>query len=150
MDRIVNAEAAYIEYGNDCIIIDIGTAATFCVVTGDSFAGGLIGPGIELTKRALAENTSNLPEIDFEKPDRLVARDTVNAIKSGFYYGWLMLVEGIIGLIEEEYKRTFRVICTGGYSKILSENIRHENIFDPLLTMKGIKRIYKQNIKNGQ
>jgi len=144
-DRIVNAEAAFIEYGSELIIIDIGTAATFCVISKDCFVGGLIAPGIELTKKALADNTSNLPEIIFERPDRLIARDTVNAVKSGFFYGWLMMVSGIIDLIENEYKRPLKIIFTGGYSKIISENIRNKNIFDPHLTMKGIKYIYEQN-----
>ncbi len=145
VDRIVNAEAAFMEYGGDIIIIDIGTAATFCVLSGKNFDGGLIAPGYDIAKKSLAEYTSNLPEIKMGKPDRLVARDTVNAMKSGLFYGWISLTEGIIDRIEKEYKKPFNIIFTGGYSKIISENVQKVNIFDPMLTMKGIKHIYTHN-----
>jgi len=146
-DRIVNAEAALREHGGGCIIIDIGTAATFCVLLKDgTFDGGLIAPGIGITINALASNTSRLPRIIFGKPDRLIARDTVNAIKSGFFYGWLSLVEGIIERIKKEYNENFKIIITGGYGSLISGNIPHPCINDPLLTMKGIKYIYDMNI----
>lgn len=114
VDRIVNAEAAFCEYGGNNLIIDIGTAATFCVVLSSGlFDGGIIAPGIGTTIRALAEGASNLPEVPFEAPDRLVARDTINALKSGFYYGWISLTEGLIHRIRQNYNESLRVILTG-------------------------------------
>jgi len=146
VDRIVNSEAVYREYGGNSIIIDIGTAATFCVLLEDgTFDGGLIAPGIGTTIKALSSSASNLPAITFEKPDRLVARDTENAIKSGFFYGWLSLVEGVISRIEEQYDKSFNVIMTGGFSGIISENISIKNTVDPHLVMKGIRYIYDLN-----
>ncbi|HOO70207.1 MAG TPA: type III pantothenate kinase [Spirochaetota bacterium] len=146
VDRIVNAEAAFRDYGGNAIIIDLGTAVTFCVLLDDgTFDGGLIAPGIGTTIRALSQRTSKLPEIVFEKPASLVCRDTVNAIKSGFFYGWLSLVEGIINRILREYGRDMKIIFTGGAAGIIAKNITHENIHDDLLTMKGIKYIYDLN-----
>ena len=143
IDRIVNTVAAHHEYGDGCIVVDIGTAATFDVLNHNGcFDGGLISPGIGTTIRALAESASNLPEIVFEKPDRLVALDTENAIKSGFYYGWLSLIEGVIERIEKFYARDFRVVLTGGFADKISSDMKREIIFDPLLTMKGIRHIY--------
>lgn len=143
IDRIVNTVAAHHVYGDGCIVIDIGTAATFDVLNHNGcFDGGLISPGIGTTIKALAESASNLPEIIFEKPDRLVALDTVNAIKSGFYYGWVSLIEGVIRKIEEFYGRDYRVILTGGFADKISAGMNREIILDPLLTMKGIKYIY--------
>jgi type III pantothenate kinase len=102
IDRIVNTVAAHHEYGDGCVVIDIGTAATFDVLNhGGTFDGGLISPGIGTTIKALAESASNLPEIVFGKPDQLVALDTENAIKSGFYYGWISLIEGVVRKIEK-------------------------------------------------
>ncbi|RPI94322.1 MAG: type III pantothenate kinase [Spirochaetales bacterium] len=145
VDRIVNAEAAYHEYARDCIIVDIGTATTFCVLHADgAYDGGIIGPGIGVTIDALSSKTSQLPRIPFEKPARLVAGNTEDALKSGFYYGWLSFVEGMIARINEEYGRRFLVILTGGYSgTMLGPALKGEVVIDSMLTMKGIRRIYE-------
>lgn len=146
VDRIVNAAAAFREYGGGTIIVDIGTAVTFCVLLEENiFDGGIIAPGIETAIKSLSMRASRLPEVPFEKPDRLVARDTVNALKSGFFYGWLSLAEGILSKIEQEYGRSFKVVLTGGFAGIVTEVLGHENIFDSLLSMKGIKIVYDMN-----
>ncbi|MBN2159072.1 MAG: type III pantothenate kinase [Spirochaetes bacterium] len=146
VDRIVNAAAAFEEYGGGCIVVDIGTAVTFCVLLENRiFDGGIIAPGVSTAIRSLSGRASRLPEVPFEKPDRLAARDTVNALKSGFFYGWLSLADGIIGRIEAEYGRRFRVILTGGFAGAVTEHLVHENTVDPLLAMKGIKYIYDMN-----
>lgn len=143
IDRIVNTVAAHHEYGDGCVVIDIGTAATFDVLNHDgSFDGGLISPGIGTTIKALAESASNLPEIVFGKPDMLVALDTENAIKSGFYYGWISLIEGVVQRIEKTYKREYKVVLTGGFAGKIFSGIERKIILDPLLTMKGIRYIY--------
>ncbi|HOP62251.1 MAG TPA: type III pantothenate kinase [Spirochaetota bacterium] len=143
IDRIVNVEAAYHEYGPGCIVVDIGTAATFDVLNFEGcFDGGLISPGIGTTIKALSDAASNLPEIVFEMPDDLIARDTANAIKSGFYYGWISMVEGICDRIEALYGREFRVILTGGFAVKMKEGFKRNVIIDPDLTMRGIKYIF--------
>lgn len=143
VDRIVNTVAAHHEYGDGCVVIDIGTAATFDVLNHDgTFDGGLIAPGIGTTIKALAESASNLPEIVFGKPDLLVALDTENAIKSGFYYGWISLIEGVVKKIEKIYNREYKIVLTGGFAGKISAGIEREIILDPLLTMKGIRYIY--------
>ncbi len=147
VDRIVNAEAAFREYARDCIIVDIGTAITFCVLHADGvYDGGMIGPGIGVTIDALSSKTSQLPRIPFEKPGVLVAKNTEDALKSGFYYGWLSLVEGMIARISGEYGKDFLVILTGGYAgTVLGPALKGEIVIDPMLTMKGIRRIYDLN-----
>ncbi len=146
VDRIVNAEAALVEYGGDNLIVDIGTAATFCVVLKNGlFDGGIIAPGIGTTIKALAEGASNLPEVAFEAPERLVARDTVNAIKSGFYYGWISLTEGLINRIQESYKEKLTVLLTGGFSETMGHALGDLYIVDSDLTMKGICIIGRNN-----
>lgn len=146
VDRIVNAEAAFTEYGGSNLIIDIGTAATFCVVLENGlFDGGIIAPGLGTTIRALAEGASNLPEVPFEAPDRLVARDTVNALKSGFYYGWISLTEGLIRRIAGNYREELRVILTGGFAEVMGNALEEDVVIDTELTMKGIRIIGNNN-----
>lgn len=146
-DRIVNAVAAFQEYHKNCVIVDLGTATTVTVLLGDgTFEGGLIGPGIGITIDALAQRTSKLVKISFERPPALVARNTVDAIKSGFFYGWLSMVEGIIQRIENQYGIPFTPLLTGGFCRILGESLGRECVIDPLLTMKGIKYIYDLNV----
>ena len=146
VDRIVNAAAVFSEYGGGNIVVDIGTAVTFCVLLENKvFDGGIIAPGIDTAIKSLSLRASRLPEVPFEKPDRLVARDTVNALKSGFFYGWLSLAEGIIAKIEKEYGRSFSVILTGGFAGKVAGHLDHANIVDLLLPMKGIKIVYDLN-----
>ena len=148
IDRIVNTEAAFREHGPGCVVIDIGTAATYDVLNHDAvFDGGLIAPGIGTTIRALADAASNLPEIVFEKPDELVAKDTVNAIRSGFFYGWVSMIEGIVARVEKAYGKKFSVIITGGFADRIMAGLEIEAVYDPVLTMKGISYIYHSNRK---
>lgn len=145
-DRIANAAAGFNEYGGDILIVDMGTAVTFCVIlTGGKFDGGVIAPGIDTAIRGLAQRASRLPEVPIEKPDRVAARDTVNALKSGFYYGWISLVEGIISRIENEYGKQFTVIMTGGHAILFSQDMTRPHVVDTLLALKGIRLIYELN-----
>ncbi len=146
VDRIVNAVAAHVEYPGDKIIIDIGTAATVCVLHSDGrFDGGLIAPGIGTTIDALALRTSQLERITFRKPDALVATSTREAITSGFYYGWLSMIEGLITRIENRYNKGFLPVLTGGYASILSPELGRPHTCDAMLTMKGIRYLYQLN-----
>ncbi len=144
-DRIVNAEAAFNEYGGDLIIVDLGTAVTFCIMLDNRFDGGIIGPGVDISISALEKSTSKLPHIQFTRPDSLVAHDTLNALRSGFFYGWISMIEGIVSRIEKSYNKIFKLILTGGGSKIIADHFSKDVIFDEFLTMKGIKYIYDQN-----
>jgi len=145
-DRIANAEASLREYGRDCIIVDLGTATTFCVLHESGiYDGGLIGPGIQVAMDALSERTSRLLKVEFAKPERMIARNTAEAIASGFFYGWLSMVEGIITRIEKQYEKDFLKILTGGFSEIIGRNIECENVIERDLTMKGLKYIYDLN-----
>ena len=145
-DRIVNAEAAFAEHPADVIIIDMGTATTISVVTGDgTLNGGVIGPGIGITINALAEGTSRLHKINLEKPDSVIAYNTGDAIKSGFFYGWLSMIEGMVKRIEDHFGVPFLVITTGGFSTVLSPHLQIKVLNDPALTMKGIQYVFTRN-----
>jgi type III pantothenate kinase len=145
VDRIVNAEAAYTDYGGDTVVVDAGTAVTFCLIRGSRFEGGLIAPGIEISQRALHGETSRLPYVDFRKPERLVSKNTEDAIRSGLFYGWISMIEGVFSRIEQDYGEKFQLVITGGNARTLSDGIKGKFVLDEDLTMKGIRYIYEQN-----
>jgi type III pantothenate kinase len=146
-DRIANAVAAFSEHRRDAIVADLGTATTFSVIRGNGeFDGGLIAPGIGIAIEALKKSTSKLPLIELRRPEKIVSRNTVDAITSGFYYGWVSLIEGIIRRIEGEYGMEFMKILTGGWAEKIGMDFDMKVIVDKNLTMKGIKYIYDMNV----
>ena len=150
IDRIVNAEAVFNEYQDEAIIVDLGTAITFCVLlAGGSFEGGLIVPGVKTMMDSLRGKAAHLPTCTYEKPEVFIAKDSFNAVKAGFFYGSLALIEGLILKIEAYYQKKFKIILTGGFSKTVGDNLSLPNKVDPLLTMKGLKYIYDLNHKKG-
>lgn len=147
-DRIANAVAVHREYRTDSIIIDLGTAITVCVLfKNGEFDGGLIAPGIGIALDGINEKTSQLARVKFEKPENLVSKNTMDAITSGIFYGWISLIEGIVQRIEMNYGEKFTKILTGGYSEVISNHIGFDHKTDPMLTLKGMKYIYDNNSK---
>ena len=146
-DRVVNAVAAFYKYKTSCIIVDFGTATTFDYVSEKGeYQGGLIAPGLFISLSALAEKTSKLPFVDIHKPSKIVATNTVEAIQSGIYYGYIGLVKEIIKRIKEEKSITSIVIATGGISNLISKEIKEIDKIEPYLTLEGLKILYEKNI----
>ena len=147
VDRIVNAVAAYNEYKRDCVIISLGTAMTFCVLHREGrYDGGIITSGAGIAIDGLSKGTSQLPRVALEPPTGLIATNTIEALKSGFYFGWISMIEGIIARIERKYGKTFLILLTGGDAAVLSGGLSWPHLVDPHLTMKGIKYIYDLNV----
>ena len=145
-DRIVNTAAARHLYGGDCVIIDMGTATTVSVLLAYGvFDGGIIAPGVGITMEALSRKTSKLVEVPLEAPPSIVGRNTADCIKSGFFYGWVSMMEGFVAKISAHYGRDFTVILTGGFSRKFAGRLGFPCVIDPLLTMKGIKVLYDIN-----
>lgn len=148
-DRIVNAVAALEVYGGPCIIIDIGTAMTFCVVDKDrTYRGGLIFPGIGIAAEALFERTSKLPRIEIKKIDKVVQTNTVSSMQSGLYHGYNVLIDGIIERIIDEMgfeEKSTKIISTGGFSSLLTHESKYDIIIDKYLTLDGLRMIYDMN-----
>lgn len=145
-DRIVNAEAVYTLYGAPAIIIDFGTATTFCALDqGGNYVGGAIAPGLELSGNALFEKTSKLPKVELKKCDHAIGINTVQAIQSGIYFGHLGLTRELIERFKKELKGSPIVIATGGYADLLGKNTSLFDKVDPLLTLQGLKIIYNMN-----
>lgn len=148
-DRIVNAVAALEIYGGPCIIIDIGTAMTFCIVDEDrTYKGGLIYPGIGISAEALFEKTSKLPRIEIIQTDKVVQTNTVSSIQSGLYHGYNVMIDGLIEKILQETgfdEKNTKIISTGGFSSLLTHESKYNIIIDKYLTLEGLRLIYNMN-----
>ncbi|WP_141434197.1 type III pantothenate kinase [Bacillus sp. 03113] len=147
-DRIVNAVAAIHEYGSPLIIVDFGTATTYCYVDEHKqYMGGAIAPGIGISTEALYSRAAKLPRIEIARPDGVVGKNTVAAMQAGILYGYVGQVEGIVTRIKEQSKKEPRVIATGGLANLIAEETSMIEIVDPFLTLKGLKLIYKRNME---
>lgn len=145
-DRVVNAVAVYALYGAPAVIIDFGTATTFCALDKEgNYVGGAIAPGLELAGNALFEKTSKLPKVELKKCDYAIGINTVQAIQSGIYFGHLGLTRELIERFKKELKGSPIVIATGGYADLLGKNTSLFDKVDPLLTLQGLKIIYNMN-----
>lgn len=148
-DRIVDAVAAYELYGGPVFVIDYGTATTYDLITKDgSFAAGITSPGIAICANALWNETAKLPEIEIKKPDSILAKETVSSMQAGLVYGYIGQTEYIIRQVKQEAGLPqLRVVATGGLGKIIADATSSIDIYDPMLTMKGLWLIYTKNRK---
>ena len=147
-DRIVDAVAAYEKYGAPCIVIDYGTATTYDIVDKDGvFQGGVISPGIRTSARALWGGAAMLPEIEIRKPASIIAKETVSSMQGGLVFGYIGQTEYIIKKIKEAGYEDAKVIATGGLGSILVSETDMIDIYDPDLTLEGLRMIYEKNKK---
>jgi type III pantothenate kinase len=145
-DRIVNAVAAHKAYPGHLIVIDFGTATTFDVVSEDGgYEGGVIAPGINLSAEALHMATAQLPRIAVERPQGVIGWDTISAMQSGVFWGYIGLIEGLVARIKTEYGKPMKVISTGGLAPLFNASTPVIEAVDPELTIKGLAQIYALN-----
>ncbi len=145
IDRLVNAVAVKRLYGSPAVIIDFGTATTFCALDrAGRYLGGAITSGLEISKDVLHERTAKLPLIDIRKPKSAIGKNTLDAMRSGLFYGYVDMVEGMIKRFKVKLGRGAKVIATGGLSKLIASGTRKIDIVDPDLTLKGLNIIYNQ------
>ncbi len=145
-DRIVNAVAAYEEYRRNAIVVDFGTATTFDYITSrGEYQGGAIAPGLNISSEALFDAASKLPRVELVRPPQIIAKNTVNSIQAGLFYGYVGLVDGIVGRMKEEAEQSPIIIATGGLCEIIAPASRMIDKTDPFLALKGLKIIYLRN-----
>lgn len=145
-DRLVNAIGAYVAHGGPLIVIDSGTATTFDIIGRDgAFEGGIISPGINLSMRALHEAAAQLPRIEIRDPGAVIGQDTVSAMQSGVFWGYIGLIDGLVGRIKDEYGQPMTVVATGGVASLFEGASSHIDRFDSDLFMRGLLEVFRRN-----
>lgn len=145
-DRLVNTVAAHDRYRGPLIVVDFGTATTFDVVDGDgNYCGGVIAPGINLSLQALTMAAAKLPSVPIARTERVIGRSTIACMQSGIYWGYLGLIEGLVGRIKTEFGGAMRVISTGGLAPLFEGSTPAIDKTDPDLTLWGLRLIAQRN-----
>jgi type III pantothenate kinase len=146
-DRIVNAVAGFKKYGGPLIIIDFGTATTFCAVSEKcEYLGGSILPGIKISADALYERAAKLTRVELIKPDRVICKNTTQSVQAGIIYGYVGSVDYIVGKMKQELgSNDVKVIATGGLSTLIASESKEIDVVDKFLTLDGLNFIYHMN-----
>ncbi len=149
-DRIVNAVAAHDKYKKDLIIIDFGTATTFCSLTKEAnYLGGCITPGIRIASDALFDRAAKLPRVELETPKNLICKNTISSMQAGIIYGYIGQVEYIVNKMKSEMKdfgcNEPLVVATGGLANLIAKETDVINKVDSSLTLEGLRIIYEKN-----
>ena len=144
-DRIVNAIAVRERYSVPAIVVDLGTATTFDAITRNGeYLGGLISPGMEVSAAALIDKAARLPRIDIKKPSELIGRSTVSSLQSGFFWGYVALVDGLIERMKIELGEDTTVVATGGMAGLIQNESRWIETSDPNLTLHGLEIVARR------
>ena len=136
-DRLANA-IALINKKDNFIILDFGTATTFDVLIKNVYYGGVIAPGLKLSLNMLISNASLIPQLNLKKINKVIGLNTVNAVRSGFYWGYLGLIDNIVKLIKKETRKSFKIIITGGFSHLFDKSLNKKVIIDKDITINGL------------
>jgi len=144
-DRLVNAAAAYHKYRRDLIIVDFGTATTFCAITAEGqYLGGVIAPGLGISAEALFARAAKLAKVELIRPKTVIGTDTASSIQAGLLFGYAGLVDTVVRRMEQELGRSAYVIGTGGLSSILASETTSIQKIEPLLTLEGLELLYRR------
>ncbi|MCK4571039.1 type III pantothenate kinase [Candidatus Bipolaricaulota bacterium] len=145
-DRIANCIAAHTLYGGPILVLDFGTATTFDLVADDGrFLGGAIAPEMRLAARALTERAAQLHSVELKIPESVIGKNTATNIQAGVVLGYLDLVDGLIRRFRDEVGEPLQVIATGGKGEMFYQNLNSIPLYDPVLTLKGLRIWWSHN-----
>jgi type III pantothenate kinase len=145
-DRIVNAAAAFHRYGGPVIIVDFGTATTFCLVTAKGeYLGGAIAPGLGIAAEALHQRAAKLPKVELVRPKSVIGRDTVTSMQAGIIFGYAGLTDELVRRIQHSIGQDCLVVATGGLAPLIAPECRTIREVRPNLTLEGLALLYQLN-----
>ena len=139
-DRLANA-ISVIDKKNNFIVVDFGTATNFDVIIKDNYIGGILAPGVNLSLSTLSDKASLIPKIKLEKVKSIIGKNTISAIRAGFYHGYEGLIDNIIKMIIKQTGKSFNIILTGGYSHLFKNSIKKKTIIKNNLTINGVLKV---------
>lgn len=146
-DRIVNSVAAIARWGGPVIVVDFGTATTLdCVNAAGEYVGGAIAPGFRISEEALFSKTAQLPRVEVQRPPAAIGTNTVHAMQSGLFWGYVGLVDQLARKCREELGGRARVVATGGMAQLIAEESQMIEEVDPHLTLRGLSLLYERNV----
>ncbi len=148
-DRIVDAVAAYEKYGGPVLVLDFGTATTYDLITKEGcFSAGITAPGIRISSEALWTQTAKLPDIEIKMPKSILAQETISSMQAGLMYGQIGQTEYIIRKVREESGISdLKVVATGGLGRLIAEETDAIDVYDPSLTLDGLRIVYHKNCR---
>lgn len=148
-DRIVDAVAAYEKYGGPVLVLDFGTATTYDLITADGcFTAGITAPGIRISSEALWTQTAKLPNIEIKVPKTILAQETITSMQAGLMFGQIGQTEYIIKRVREESGlQDMKVVATGGLGRLIADATGTIDVYDPSLTLDGLRLIYEKNVR---
>jgi type III pantothenate kinase len=147
-DRIVNCVAAFEAFGGPTIVVDMGTATTFDVISKrGEFLGGAIAPGLRISADALFARAARLPRVDIKRPAKVIGTSTVDNMQIGLYYGYIGLVDGVLERMIAELGPETKVVATGGLAKLIASGSKYIATVDDMLTLTGLRIVYQRNQK---
>ena len=136
-DRLANA-IGVINNKDNFIILDFGTATTFDVLIKNTYQGGVIAPGVNLSLSTLTDKATLIPGINLKKTNKVIGLNTINAVRAGFFWGYVGLIDNIVNLIKKETKKSFKIIITGGFSNLFKNSINAKVTLNKDITIKGL------------
>lgn len=144
-DRIVNAVAAFHKYGGPVIVVDLGTAITFDVISGSAeYLGGVICPGVGISIEALVSRTARLPQVDFRNPGGVIGRTTVTSMQSGLYFGLIGMIDALAERLLAELGSETKLVATGGQAPMIVKDSRYVHLVDEDITLDGLRLIWRR------
>ena len=145
-DRIVNCVAAFELLGGPAIVVDLGTATTFDVVSRKGeFLGGAIAPGLGISAEALFTRAARLTRVEIKKPPKIIGTNTTDNLQIGLYYGYIGLVDGILARMLDELGPDTKTVATGGLAGLIAPDCKYVQRVEPMLTLNGLRLIWERN-----
>ena len=144
-DRIANAVGAFEKYGGPTVVVDLGTATTFDVITREGvYLGGVIAPGMETSAAQLFHDTAQLPRVEFMKPKGVIGRNTEDSLRAGIFYSTVGQIDEIVRRIQKELGQHINVIATGGLAELVAGDTNTIEVVEPFLTLEGLRIIFNR------
>ena len=141
-DRLTNA-ISLLNKKNNFIILDFGTATTFDVLIEKTYKGGIIAPGIKISLNTLSDKATLIPKVNLKQITKVIGKDTISAVRSGFFWGYAGLIDNIVNLIKKETGKPFKLVITGGFSDLFKNSIKTKLKQNKDITIKGLIKISK-------